>query len=217
VRLDPERFSIVLVGAWNVSILNPEWVATVLFDGEPIGIELLLGDLTWRFRSAAAVLEVGEQRVQIRSAIAADAELTDGKLEPVERLALQLLEALPETPVRAVGINFSFRIESAVPELDRAESTSPRDGSLRSLRIQQTLDLSGRQVNVHLLREGLGTGEVVTRVEVNHHDEVAAGTVRHRGRVASELLRDRTIAARALSVKLAEQRLAEMPSADKGG
>lgn len=219
MRLDPERFSIVLVGAWNVSILNPDWVTTVLFDGEPIVIELLLGDLTWRFSSPMAVLEVGDQRVQLRSALRADADLADAAIEPLERLAIRLLEALPETPVRAVGINFGFQVAKgvAVAELDRPAGTSVAGAALRAVRIQETLDFAGRQVNVNLVREGFGSAEATIRVEVNHHDEVPPGIVRHRGKVASELLRGRTIAAKTLSLQIAEQRLPTALTPSTGG
>ncbi len=103
--------SIVTAGAFNARIITPSWLVgegIVSLDSPGDGVE---GELTFpasnpadtkmRFEIAGFRWEVSASRVFIGS---------DGPDSPADLVA-RLLDALPHTPIVAVGSNFDFRVE----------------------------------------------------------------------------------------------------------
>ncbi len=103
----PSSWTIVLAGVWNRAIFAPEWVAQHLFHAEEVEIMLASSPvLPIVYQNQSVSIEVGSSRLIFRVRIQ-----NDDCLNSAERMALTVLERLPETPINAVGINFSY-IES---------------------------------------------------------------------------------------------------------
>jgi len=105
-----DGWNVVLAGFWNRSIFLPEWVFPRLFaTQEPTGHEVmtevaLLPALPLIYRDAEVAMEISRGRLAFRPQV-----LNDDCLLRCEAMARSMLQALPETPVHAVGINFGFR------------------------------------------------------------------------------------------------------------
>ena len=100
-----EGWNIVLAGFWNRSLFLPEWVGPRLFPGPGMEIEVaLLPALPLIYRDQQVSMEISWGRLVFRPL-----NLTDNAtLLRAEGMARSMLQALPETPVHAVGINFGF-------------------------------------------------------------------------------------------------------------
>lgn len=102
-----EGWSVVLAGFWNRMIFTPEWVGPRLF-GEVAEIETvvaLLPILPIIYRDNQVAVEISNARIVCR---ARDLQNEDA-LRRSGTVASIILNALPETPVQGVGVNFAFR------------------------------------------------------------------------------------------------------------
>lgn len=109
MRRKPEGWSIVLAGFWNRMIFTPEWVGPPrLFPGVEIEARVaLLPVLPLIYLDREVVMEISATRLVFRSRML-EIEAT---LLRTEAMAHTVLQALPETPVQAIGVNFGFREE----------------------------------------------------------------------------------------------------------
>lgn len=105
-------WTIVIVGNWNVAILNPDWVAEKVFEEEEITVEVMFG-------AGQTGLKLGCGPVQLTPTpgrvIISAASTND--VDKAERAAVRLLGNLPVTPVTSVGVNFGFVESDPSPEL----------------------------------------------------------------------------------------------------
>jgi hypothetical protein len=122
-----DGWNVVIVGAWNVAILNPDWVAINVFNREPIKLEVQLGP------SPFASLRISNGLVRMVGApdrvVLTPLAFTDEALSQVERAATRLLELLLHTPVAALGVNFAF-IDDDPDDKVKAHFGDPAEGSL---------------------------------------------------------------------------------------
>lgn len=101
---------VVLAGFWNRSIFLPERALPKFFpDHETSGHEVqteiaLLQALPLIYRDTQVAMEISGSRLAFVPQI-----LNDECLLRCEKMAREILRVLPETPVHAVGINFSYR------------------------------------------------------------------------------------------------------------
>ncbi len=107
--LRSDGWNVILAGFWNRSIFLPEWVLPRLFPdhgvpGNEVQTEVaLLQALPLIYRDHQVVMEISNGRLAFRPQV-----LNDECLLRCERMAREMLEKLPETPVHAVGVNFGF-------------------------------------------------------------------------------------------------------------
>jgi len=105
-----EGWNVVLAGFWNRSIFLPEWAFPRLFPrhaepGGEVQTEVaLLQALPLIYRDAQVAMEISGGRLAFRPQA-----LNDECLLRCELMARSMLQALPETPVHAIGINFGYR------------------------------------------------------------------------------------------------------------
>lgn len=102
------RCSIVMVGSWNRAIFSPQWVIEKVFPREEqLEVEMgfaaqpLVGFVTDRCR-----LQILPGQVRVFPLQAWEG------MRACEDAARAVLERLPETPVRGVGINVGFDVDS---------------------------------------------------------------------------------------------------------
>ncbi len=107
--LRPDGWNVVLAGFWNRSIFLPEWAFPRLFPrhaepGGEVQTEVaLLQALPLIYRDSQVAMEISSGRLAFRPQV-----LNDECLLRCESMAREMLIALPDTPVHAVGVNFGF-------------------------------------------------------------------------------------------------------------
>lgn len=111
---NPVDWNLVVLGAWNVAILTPNWIAGNLFQlppGTPVEIQVPMDGL-------------GPTRVVHDGTFVSPSpsQLISGPLEPSARgltrsaaLVTRAINELSRTPMRAAGVNIRFRFDT-VPE-----------------------------------------------------------------------------------------------------
>jgi hypothetical protein len=106
-----EKWSIVLVGAWNRRIFTPPWLSKHLGFKNEIEVSFALTpDMPMIFQDG----ELLRLRVHNDKVVVGMASATDEALTAAETLACNILKKLLHTPLSGVGINFTF-IESRPP------------------------------------------------------------------------------------------------------
>jgi hypothetical protein len=104
MKIVPESCTIVLLGYWNQYLLTPEWAAKNVFKQKEIKVEFALQlEAPPRYTAGDVRLEPRSNRVTF-AAIKHD----DETLVRMETMALNLVNILEHTPVKAVGLNFGF-------------------------------------------------------------------------------------------------------------
>ena len=112
MRRRPEGWHVILAGFWNRLIFTPEWVADRVFHHAEFETYVaLLPVLPIIFSDKSVSMEVSLARLLFRPVEWA----ADAGLARAERMAREVLKALPETPVQAVGVNFSY-VEDFPPD-----------------------------------------------------------------------------------------------------
>jgi len=107
-----EGWNVILAGFWNRPIFTPEWVAERVFHHSDFETYVAsLPVLSIVFDDRVVSLEVSHAQLLFRPMKLAD----DEGLARAEQMAGDVLKALPETPVQAVGVNFSY-IEDFPPD-----------------------------------------------------------------------------------------------------
>lgn len=113
MKIVASGWNVVVVGAWNIAILNPEWLGKFLFKDSKVQVQIPLGGQVislMRVTSAGVRVTVAPDRV-----IFSPVTIDDGSLKKVEQCAVDLLNQLPHTPLGGIGINFEFA-ETDLPE-----------------------------------------------------------------------------------------------------
>ncbi|MCK5506162.1 MAG: hypothetical protein KAJ10_13440, partial [Thermodesulfovibrionia bacterium] len=105
-----EEATAVVVGAWNVAILNPRWIATEILKlpmSTAIPMELGVGPgISVRAKIADLFFVPASDRLIINPSREEEAlfKLTDQAIE-------NLFEVLPHTPIEAIGYNFLYSLD----------------------------------------------------------------------------------------------------------
>jgi hypothetical protein len=111
MRSELDKTSVVLSGAWNHAIFSPAWVAAKVL-GQP-GAALNV---------VVSFLATGGTIVEISPLGKASLRLLPGRLDirpldpsaealaDIERIAIEVAKALPETPLAAIGVNFGYTV-----------------------------------------------------------------------------------------------------------
>jgi hypothetical protein len=109
----PDSWTIVILGRWNIAILNPKWLAANIFKEKKLAVEFPIEPgLPLRIIGDKVMLIPREDRLIIGLT-----EVTNDILKRMESVAIQLLEKLPHTPIIKVGINFGYVIDKAPDQL----------------------------------------------------------------------------------------------------
>jgi len=116
----PAHWTIVILGRWNVSIFNPDWLGKNLFDNKELFVEVPMEPgLPMRFTGDNVLLIPHSDRV-----ILGAKETTNDNLTHMEKLATKLVDILPHTPIGAVGVNFGYDVRP-IPEKIREAFRNP--------------------------------------------------------------------------------------------
>jgi hypothetical protein len=113
-------WTIAIIGRWNVSIFNPDWLGKNLFDNKELLVDFPMEPgLPLRITGDNVLLIPHSDRIVFGAK-----EGTDAYLQHMEALTVKLLGILPHTPVMAVGVNFGYEVEP-IPEQIRGTFKNP--------------------------------------------------------------------------------------------
>lgn len=168
MRLAPERCSLVLLGAWNRAIFTPDWVSERLFEprestvrlGAPPGL---------RHLSELVELVVLSGRIELKPG-----DASQEAFDEMERVAVDLLEALRETPLSGRGINVAYDTD-ITERLDRVLAATELE--LQKHRIAATRvawRLAGDSPDTINLTVHRDAGSPSCRLDFNHHRDVSS-------------------------------------------
>lgn len=125
---NPIDWNIVIVGAWNLAILTPQGIGSRLLkikDETAMEVQVALDEL-----APIRVIHEGVRVVPASDRLSIwPLTLTKDALVKAAEVGRNALIGLPETPVRAAGVNIKFHSEGTPDELT-AMLKSPIDGNL---------------------------------------------------------------------------------------
>lgn len=164
--------TIVLVGSWNLAILNPGWVAEVIFEAAGVEAELIVADAGMRVKFNHGNVSVAPEPGRV---VIGSLQETDDCLNASERIARRLLQQLPVTPVSAFGINFGYveeHVPQGVAELFNGQDIAAYGAqglAIRGSELRRRLQFEDRELRMRLaLNEGAGLD-----IRLNYHKRVA--------------------------------------------
>jgi hypothetical protein len=107
-------WTVVLVGSWNVAILNPDWLGKSVLGEREFQVELIMEGVRprMRFQFERVVVIPAVDRL-----IFASRHPEEKDLLAAEEAAKKVLTLLPVTPITGVGINFGYVESDANPAL----------------------------------------------------------------------------------------------------
>lgn len=187
MRRKPEGSNVILAGFWNRLIFTPEWVAERVFHHANFDTYVaLLPVLPIVFNDKVVSMEVSLARLLFRPMKPED----DEGLARAEQMAREVLKALPETPVQAVGVNFSY-VEDFPPDQLVAvfNDNDPRDlgtmgWEIRERKLTRRLTRDGDTLNLTMTYD-----DKSVTFDLNYHTEAitneAASRAVSEGRVAA--------------------------------
>ena len=118
MELNSAETSVVILGAWNPSILQPNWLVKEVFkipEGKqsPMTMEFaLIPGAPLKFKLKDITFVPLRDRIVLQAA-----ETTKESLDNVEQTAINILNLLPHTPIGGFGENFEFFEDNPSGEL----------------------------------------------------------------------------------------------------
>lgn len=111
MELKSGYFSLVIVGDWNKSIFNPEWVGEYIFDipGAKIKVEIPTDNISlnsFRYTYNHVSFNISGARLQFSAE-----NNTDEEFNYIGEIALKISRLLPHTPTIAFGINHVIKVK----------------------------------------------------------------------------------------------------------
>ena len=98
------------MGAWNVAILNPQWVAKNIFEtkeGTHIPTEISIGTTAnFRYQIENLYFLPAPDKLIINPV-----KEDDKTIKHIDKACLDLFELLPHTPITAIGNNYAYKLE----------------------------------------------------------------------------------------------------------
>jgi len=162
----PFDWNIVVVGAWNPSILTPDWVREYMFEAPPgtsVEVQVALdrpGPM--RIRHGGVTVTPAADRL-IVECTAND----DDSIKRVGAVVGRAVHALPRTPLAAAGVNRRYRFD-VIPPTVADVVRSPLDEKLLS---------SGRSTNARLVKWRITWGGGHLNLEIAVDEVAPIGTI----------------------------------------
>ena len=155
MKLDTEFNPLVLVGAWNKHIFNPEWIGKFLLPGKNLEVEIPI-NVDGSPRISAKNFRMFVINNKLIFSLRKD---DDNILEEIEELSLKIADYLPHTPIIAFGINFLFKCDSNFDKLQDLFSLSDSEKLIEvgciinSDQIKHSFIQDNRNINLTLIKQ----------------------------------------------------------------
>jgi hypothetical protein len=144
----PLQVSTVIVGSWNPKIFTPLWIKTNLFrltTQQEIQGMVNFEEMDFGFQYDGIQLLPKSNLVEINVE-----KYDDEKGMYVSSLVIKLLELLPQTPIKALGVNIRYAIsrQSSSSFVKEINGIKCNFGEFELNQIKQSVDRSTYQVNI---------------------------------------------------------------------
>lgn len=101
------RFTIVVVGSWNVAIFSPAWIGKNILNTNTVTLEVGVEPGLPRRLTAEDVTVIPRgSRIMVTPA-----NTSNATLERMEDAVCRIMELLNHTPVSGVGVNFGYEVK----------------------------------------------------------------------------------------------------------
>lgn len=174
-----ERWSVVLVGAWNTAIFTPDWLTKLMgVSNMEVQIEFPIANPLLAVRYTFQNVRMVTHRDRL---VLAPMTNDDAVLERVEFLTKAILRTLTHTPITSLGINLEF-VEDDIPELlkiifprEDVPRIAAEDFIVGDTEVRRDLRRSqGQDEGFRLVLRRSDSG---VTIRVNFHKDVADTTV----------------------------------------
>ena len=155
MKLDTEFNPLVLVGAWNKHIFNPDWIGKFLLPGKKMEVEIPI-NVDGSPRISAENFRMFVINNKLVFSLRKD---DDNILEEIEELSLKIADYLPHTPIVTFGINFLFKCDSNFDKLQDLFSLSDSEKLIEagciinSDQIKHSFIQDNRNINLTLIKQ----------------------------------------------------------------
>lgn len=171
MKLKTEFNPLVIVGAWNKHIFNPEWINKYLLPNKKLEVEFPLNiDGSPRISTDTLRIYVLNNKLNIMLRKA-----NDSVLEEIEELALKIADYLPHTPVIAFGINFLFESDNNYDQLKEllklpdTDKLTQNGFIINSNQIRHNLFFDDKNINLSIIHE-----KETYKFDFNFHFEITS-------------------------------------------
>lgn len=146
--MDPAQVSTVILGSWNPRIFTPSWIKTNLFglsDGQEIQGLVNFEEMDFGFQHQGVFLFAKNNLVEVKFD-----KYDQEKSELASSTIIKILELLPQTPIKALGVNIRYSINKndESPFINAISNTECTLGEFRLNQIKQTANRKNYQVNI---------------------------------------------------------------------
>ena len=162
----PINWNIILSGAWNLAILTPNGISKRLFElpaGTPIEVQIAI-DQPGQYRVSHEGVIVAPSSGHLELSV----QINDlASLEKASQIGRKVLQALPETPVAAAGINFRYSLNPFPDELLDLLKTpiddvySDENFTITDSSTKRSLEILPGVINIEINQMKDGSGIVV--------------------------------------------------------
>jgi hypothetical protein len=144
----PLQVSTVIVGSWNPRIFTPVWIKTNLFGLTPeqeIQGMVNFEDMDFGFQYQGILLLPKSNLIEINF----DA-YDDQKASFVSLIVIKLLELLPQTPVKALGVNIRYSLKRNVSSnfVESINGINCKFDEFELNQVKQSVDRTSYQINI---------------------------------------------------------------------
>jgi hypothetical protein len=164
-------FNIVIAGAWNPSIFNPNWLAkNILPQGEEAQIAYPINDISLPFQVSLPNVKLYPSTIRLE--VKANNETLDG-MDSVNSTSKKILDLLAHTPVNGIGFNYGFESKDDVTDITRKfdlQDSASIDSEIYILKrtvVQRTYDIEESRLNMTVSYD-----KDIVRLEFNYHYEI---------------------------------------------
>ena len=99
-----DEWTIVVLGNWNVSIFNPDWLTKNVFNDQQLKIEVpLTYGLPLRIKGDNILFLPSNEKIIIGLT-----KIEPAQINRLEEITIKILNLLPHTPIYKIGMNFGF-------------------------------------------------------------------------------------------------------------
>jgi hypothetical protein len=120
MKLKDTETTLVVLGAWNPSIIRPDWIAREIFnvpkgESESVTMEVaVIPGAPIKFRLRDVFFVPMKNRLVILPV-----ETNEGTLQKIEDITIKILSSLPHTPITGLGENFEYFENSPSQEIQK--------------------------------------------------------------------------------------------------
>ena len=169
-KMQPNQISTLIIGSWNPRIFTPLWIKKNLFglnDGDEIQGLVDFENLSFAFQYEGITVIPKSNSIEISFD-----NLDEKKTVIVSGIVSKIFELLPQTPIKALGVNFRYKLDKSIDnplvKVLRDVNLGYQDFVLNQTR--QSVNRGNYQINII---SDIENQEVLVNVNFHYHSIIA--------------------------------------------